>query len=102
MYDKHGDLDSFPTRRSSDLEHGSSSWRQEALGKLGDDGVVGIDDVRDPDHAGLGRDRRRSQLHRRRQDSQALDRKSTRLNSSHGYISYAVLCLKKKSNLSST
>src|SRR5205809_4009166 len=24
------------------------------------------------------------------------DRKSTRLNSSHGYISYAVLCLKKK------
>src|SRR3989449_6065435 len=28
--------------------------------------------------------------HRRR------DRKSTRLNSSHGYISYAVFCLKKK------
>src|SRR2546429_7041835 len=26
----------------------------------------------------------------------ALDRKSTRLNSSHGYISYAVFCLKKK------
>src|SRR2546429_4623738 len=25
-----------------------------------------------------------------------LDRKSTRLNSSHGYNSYAVLCLKKK------
>src|SRR5205809_6148054 len=25
------------------------------------------------------------------------DRKSTRLNSSHGYISYAVFCLKKKS-----
>src|SRR2546422_4209204 len=24
------------------------------------------------------------------------DRKSTRLNSSHGYISYAVFCLKKK------
>src|SRR3989449_1640442 len=28
--------------------------------------------------------------------SQELDRKSTRLNSSHGYISYAVFCLKKK------
>src|SRR2546429_8823566 len=28
--------------------------------------------------------------------STALDRKSTRLNSSHGYISYAVFCLKKK------
>src|SRR3989449_5623401 len=26
----------------------------------------------------------------------AQDRKSTRLNSSHGYISYAVFCLKKK------
>src|SRR2546429_1454674 len=27
---------------------------------------------------------------------QKTDRKSTRLNSSHGYISYAVFCLKKK------
>src|SRR2546422_5537772 len=29
-------------------------------------------------------------------DDAAIDRKSTRLNSSHGYISYAVFCLKKK------
>src|SRR2546422_4255310 len=29
-----------------------------------------------------------------------VDRKSTRLNSSHGYISYAVFCLKKKNNKS--
>src|SRR2546429_5434790 len=28
--------------------------------------------------------------------AEAQDRKSTRLNSSHGYISYAVFCLKKK------
>src|SRR2546422_8519354 len=28
------------------------------------------------------------------------DRKSTRLNSSHGYISYAVFCLKKKKSQS--
>src|SRR2546429_147483 len=28
------------------------------------------------------------------------DRKSTRLNSSHGYISYAVFCLKKKKRIS--
>src|SRR5687768_18191539 len=28
------------------------------------------------------------------------DRKSTRLNSSHGYISYAVFCLKKKTKSS--
>src|SRR5256884_1360829 len=27
------------------------------------------------------------------------DRKSTRLNSSHGYISYAVFCLKKKKDI---
>src|SRR2546429_1495650 len=27
------------------------------------------------------------------------DRKSTRLNSSHGYISYAVFCLKKKKHI---
>src|SRR5687768_17956685 len=31
-----------------------------------------------------------------------LDRKSTRLNSSHGYISYAVFCLKKKNITSLT
>src|SRR2546422_4564114 len=29
-------------------------------------------------------------------DAEPEDRKSTRLNSSHGYISYAVFCLKKK------
>src|SRR5687768_18341566 len=29
-------------------------------------------------------------------NSEQADRKSTRLNSSHGYISYAVFCLKKK------
>src|SRR2546422_11710668 len=31
-----------------------------------------------------------------RRASRTSDRKSTRLNSSHGYISYAVFCLKKK------
>src|SRR2546422_5167257 len=33
-----------------------------------------------------------------RSDRRERDRKSTRLNSSHGYISYAVFCLKKKKN----
>src|SRR5205809_3430912 len=37
-------------------------------------------------------DRRRA----RQSESDREDRKSTRLNSSHGYISYAVFCLKKK------
>src|SRR2546422_7157174 len=32
----------------------------------------------------------------------AEDRKSTRLNSSHGYISYAVFCLKKKKKQKNT
>src|SRR2546422_10522391 len=44
-----------------------------------------------------------SQLARRRLGPRRRggDRKSTRLNSSHGYISYAVFCLKKKKNQSS-
>src|SRR2546422_2604484 len=35
---------------------------------------------------------------RERRPEPVRDRKSTRLNSSHGYISYAVFCLKKKNN----
>src|SRR5256884_1209782 len=34
--------------------------------------------------------------HQRALGIDVVDRKSTRLNSSHGYISYAVFCLKKK------
>src|SRR2546422_6011888 len=34
--------------------------------------------------------------HRLVSGTTSADRKSTRLNSSHGYISYAVFCLKKK------
>src|SRR3989449_5711454 len=63
---------------------------------------------RAPDHsaaeaadpgAGAGRGRGGS-AHQARQGRSRVrarqDRKSTRLNSSHGYISYAVFCLKKK------
>src|SRR2546422_4696292 len=38
----------------------------------------------------------RPRRRRRTPPRSARDRKSTRLNSSHGYISYAVFCLKKK------
>src|SRR2546430_4195863 len=38
------------------------------------------------------------ELELRRIDFVRLDRKSTRLNSSHSQISYAVFCLKKKKN----
>src|SRR2546422_7435379 len=43
------------------------------------------------------RDETRADCPHRRADA-CRDRKSTRLNSSHGYISYAVFCLKKKKN----
>src|SRR2546429_6518599 len=50
-----------------------------------------------PARAG-GRDGRRHG----HQEQRPGDRKSTRLNSSHGYISYAVFCLKKKKRTVST
>src|SRR2546429_7382574 len=53
---------------------------------------------------GPGDDRAFQREHRPRlprADHRQRDRKSTRLNSSHGYISYAVFCLKKKTHLRS-
>src|SRR5690348_17898881 len=51
----------------------------------------------DPDQRGRPRPHR----HRPQQPSRR-DRKSTRLNSSHPSISYAVFCLKKKKNIKTT
>src|SRR2546422_1833531 len=45
---------------------------------------------------GAGRDAFPQRLHEPDLAALKRDRKSTRLNSSHGYISYAVFCLKKK------
>src|SRR5436309_7627036 len=42
--------------------------------------------------------RRRDRARRAHRSRRRLDRKSTRLNSSHVKISYAVFCLKKKNN----
>src|SRR2546422_2328838 len=39
------------------------------------------------------------ELHHGLEPAPRRDRKSTRLNSSHGYISYAVFCLKKKKKM---
>src|SRR5207245_11542704 len=66
------DLHAFPTRRSSDLRTRRPRVR-----------------LPDPRAA---RTRRAGRAARAR----LLDRKSTRLNSSHGSSSYAVFCLKKK------
>src|SRR5256885_3404324 len=63
---------------------GQGDAMREALGHGGDE-VGGLEDVADGDEV------RHAQAH-----PPAQDRKSTRLNSSHLVISYAVFCLKKK------
>src|SRR5688572_31407521 len=54
----------------------------------------------DPRLVGAGEEghRRAGGRHREQAEPQHEDRKSTRLNSSHSQISYAVFCLKKKNN----
>src|SRR5436190_8733028 len=74
-YGNHRDLHSFPTRRSSDLASAS------ALRATGRPATRG------------SRSAARS--------SSSSDRKSTRLNSSHTVMSYAVFCLKKKMKVNS-
>src|SRR5688572_32118392 len=49
-----------------------------------------------PDHGPEGISAPRGRAARREQARPGEDRKSTRLNSSHSQISYAVFCLKKK------
>src|SRR3989449_3163522 len=56
----------------------------------------GEDDAERKDRPVLAPQERGSALLNRVRNGAHLDRKSTRLNSSHGYISYAVFCLKKK------
>src|SRR5688500_19700026 len=83
---------SFPTRRSSDLlfhVQVDVAAGGEQVGLHTDQQPVGVRG----DHV------RRMALHRVGPDRGAhlpQDRKSTRLNSSHLVISYAVFCLKKK------
>src|SRR5687768_7075530 len=62
--------------------------RSRSFGEC-ESGVVNAAD-RSISRNGVGKNQHRDQNHR------GEDRKSTRLNSSHGYISYAVFCLKKK------
>src|SRR5438445_9270010 len=73
----------FPTRRSSDLSVGASLSRERRPGGHGDPA-----DAQDHCH--------------RRFVQHGEDRKSTRLNSSHANISYAVFCLKKKKKTKKT
>src|SRR2546422_5387830 len=57
---------------------------------------------RSQEHQGPAADRRRGAAVSDAPAAQKRDRKSTRLNSSHGYISYAVFCLKKKKKIRRT
>src|SRR5690242_21366687 len=91
-YAHHPDLHSFPTRRSSDLTDWSQPWIKTSAtrskGRLSDP------------ESFLKRISRNSSgaltTFCARVPSRRKDRKSTRLNSSHMSISYAVFCLKKK------
>src|SRR5690606_41560334 len=87
---------SFPTRRSSDLVAELSGQGQHPLLPLPDRGSHALLAF---GHAGFecehGDGRGRAQLHLPFR-LVALDRKSTRLNSSHVKISYAVSCSQKK------
>src|SRR5690606_40215123 len=94
-------LHSFPTRRSSDLIDvfvGTALPRAVRVGKVdGNTGALG--DLCVPGHLTtlvVGECAARQQGHSVQGGTKALDRKSTRLNSSHVKISYAVFCLKKK------
>src|SRR5207253_11440182 len=82
----HRALHSFPTRRSSDLRHGDDlETRRGDWVDWWSDGVASS-----AYETGVNRTTHELLL--------AADRKSTRLNSSHVAISYAVFCLKKKKN----
>src|SRR2546422_3478812 len=75
---------------------GVVAWRVAPASSVGAAVAVG-----QPGEVGLEH-RQEAVAHRGVQPQRARDRKSTRLNSSHGYISYAVFCLKKKKKTRAT
>src|SRR5690606_41227212 len=87
---------SFPTRRSSDLGRA-----RLAEGDVGADRVAEQIDVLADIGRLLAQTAARDLRDRLAVDQNVArgDRKSTRLNSSHVKISYAVFCLKKKNNI---
>src|SRR5438132_9638846 len=79
----HRDLHSFPTRRSSDLQ--LRLLAQRNIRDLVEKKRSAVRNIKTTHAVRLGVG-----------ESAFQDRKSTRLNSSHTVISYAVFCLKKK------
>src|SRR5205814_8360185 len=94
-YIEHRVLHSFPTRRSSDLDL-ESGLKKDFCGISGDP----VPGYFHPVHLQVvGMSHPVKLLVAFTPDGSCqLDRKSTRLNSSHLGISYAVFCLKKKTN----
>src|SRR5690606_40750583 len=92
-YRDRRELDSFPTRRSSDLIVRAKMLDIPVL--LGS-ATPALETL---NNAEQGRFRHLRLTHSAVSTQQ--DRKSTRLNSSHVKISYAVFCLKKKTRLNS-
>src|SRR5204863_7517536 len=96
LFNRHPDhraLHSFPTRRSSDLARGDAHRGAAESARCGPRWWS-----RRPGHEGASRRRLSCDDDARQDLFLARDRKSTRLNSSHVEISYAVFCLKKKKN----
>src|SRR5437660_4085026 len=82
----------FPTRRSSDLV--APRFRRMEPGRI--EFVPRRDHSRDLLPGRRQNGQTAGRRHSRRRQTKREDRKSTRLNSSHVAISYAVFCLKKK------
>src|SRR5207248_4970903 len=94
------DLHSFPTRRSSDLLANSTNnaVRQNPYALP----VAGVFTPKRPNEEFFAALRTSTATDGRtpfEKIEHPLDRKSTRLNSSHRTISYAVFCLKKKNQI---
>src|SRR2546422_3348823 len=94
----------FVAAAGAALMMGRTVGRSDRLtGRGGDSPTVRLSDrqtpLLGPDVFARRQERLRQELITRKLDlfiAAPRDRKSTRLNSSHGYISYAVFCLKKK------
>src|SRR5207253_10699919 len=96
-YDDAGGLHSFPTRRSSDLAVERDQLRRDgaAIDRLLAQGGGG-DGLPTEALSAIGSVQHAPELSNALKELSDKDRKSTRLNSSHVAISYAVFCLKKK------
>src|SRR5438270_2119938 len=97
---EHRDRHSFPTRRSSDLI-GARTPAGGGAGRLFGRFSAAVSFKRkgvrrDENRTGQPGDSRAYLSADLRNTARGTDRKSTRLNSSHSQISYAVFCLKKK------